>query len=66
MPDAALPTRCLRINAANPAQLTALQTRLRELPIPVIARLHQDAIWLDMRGAEAIDELVQLFDESAA
>ena len=33
--------------------------RLRSLPTPVIGRIHEDQVWLDMRGAAPFDELLQ-------
>jgi L-seryl-tRNA(Ser) seleniumtransferase len=32
--------------------LKALETRLRELPVPVIGRVHEGAVWLDLRCLE--------------
>lgn len=37
--------------------LGELAARLRGLPVPVIGRLAQGSLWLDMRGAEPLDEL---------
>jgi seryl-tRNA(Sec) selenium transferase len=37
-----------------------LQARLRGLRVPVIARLQQDTVWLDMRGAEPEAELLEV------
>ncbi len=55
LPDQKLPSLCVSIR--GPA-LENLATRLRQLPIPVVGRIQQDALWLDMRGADPLDQLI--------
>ncbi|MFK7913369.1 MAG: L-seryl-tRNA(Sec) selenium transferase [Pseudomonadales bacterium] len=65
LPDATLPTRCIRIAHSEANELQRIQARLRQCAEPIIARLQQDALWLDLRGAEDIDALLQLIPETA-
>lgn len=46
LPSAALRIACARLRPARVAQA------LRALPIPVISRVHEDAVWLDLRCLE--------------
>lgn len=55
LPDQKLPSLCVRIESVS---LDALATNLRKLSVPVISRIHKDALWLDMRGADPLDELL--------
>ena len=58
LPVEVLPSAALSITAANgeDGPLRALATRLRQLPKPVIGRLHNGALLLDLRCLEAIHE----------
>jgi L-seryl-tRNA(Ser) seleniumtransferase len=50
LPVDRLPSVAIRI--ATPERLEALAARLRALPIPVIGRIHDGALWLDLRCLE--------------
>ena len=54
LPVDSIPTMCLRIapTRAGDAALRRLASALRSLPKPVIGRLHQGALWLDLRCLE--------------
>ena len=58
LPDQALPSRAVALSADGGKALTGLATRLRRLPVPVIARVSDGRLWLDMRGAEPLPELL--------
>jgi L-seryl-tRNA(Ser) seleniumtransferase len=47
---------CVRKDAGKRGSLTRLETQLRELPRPIIGRLAERALWLDLRCLEAADE----------
>jgi L-seryl-tRNA(Ser) seleniumtransferase len=57
LPDRTIPSVCVRISAASEHRVRELQTELRKLSVPVVGRVHQGALWLDMRGAEHLDDL---------
>jgi L-seryl-tRNA(Ser) seleniumtransferase len=57
LPDQALPSMAVRIGHADEKRLPALQAAFRALPVPVIGRIRQGALWLDMRGAEPLVDL---------
>ncbi|CAM4103606.1 L-seryl-tRNA(Sec) selenium transferase [Comamonas aquatilis] len=56
LPVESLPSHGLKIYPASGKQagrqLTQLEARFRALPRPVIGRLHDDALWLDLRCLE--------------
>lgn len=57
LPDQVLPSVAVRITPAGASTASDLQSTLRRLAVPVIGRLSRGAVWLDMRGAEPLDEL---------
>ena len=58
LPDQTIRSICVRVSASEEKMIRELQTRLRQLPEPVVARISQGSLWLDMRGAERLDELL--------
>jgi L-seryl-tRNA(Ser) seleniumtransferase len=55
LPVDTLPSAALQIvpRSGDDTDLRELQHTLRELPVPVIGRLHKQALWLDLRCLEA-------------
>ena len=59
LPDRRIKSIAVTISHTRETQLRELLDRLRELETPVIGRIHQSRIWLDMRGAERLDALAE-------
>ncbi|WP_329861749.1 L-seryl-tRNA(Sec) selenium transferase [Stenotrophomonas sp. SMYL89] len=55
-PQAQLASAGLRITCARRGGLDRLAKHLRQLPQPVLGRIADDALWLDLRGLEPADE----------
>ena len=55
LPDQQIPSLCVTVRDVS---LDSLASRLRQLPTPVIGRIQQDALWLDMRGADPLEDLL--------
>ena len=55
MPSCGMAIRCADGKRAG-RRLKALAARLRELPRPVIGRVADDALWLDLRCLDEADE----------
>jgi len=51
LPVDRLPSTALRISSSG-VRPAAIAKALRALPIPVIGRIHDDAVWLDLRCLE--------------
>jgi L-seryl-tRNA(Ser) seleniumtransferase len=52
LPVESLPSFGLKVSSQG-GRLSRLEARLRQLPRPVVGRLHDDALWLDLRCLEA-------------
>ena len=65
LPDQLLPSRAVTIASERGASVTDLEAKLRRLAIPVIGRVQEGRLWLDMRGANPIDELIANLDALA-
>ncbi len=55
LPDQKLPSLCVTVRGVP---LEDLASRLRQLTMPVVGRIQQDTLWLDMRGADPLSELI--------
>jgi L-seryl-tRNA(Ser) seleniumtransferase len=55
-PRVQLASAGLRITSARRGGLDHLSKRLRQLPQPVLGRIADDALWLDLRCLEPVDE----------
>ncbi|MCY3814132.1 MAG: L-seryl-tRNA(Sec) selenium transferase [Gammaproteobacteria bacterium] len=62
LPGELLESRAVTVGFAQEKQLRSLATALRRLQPPVIARIAEDRLVLDMRGAEPLDELVAILE----
>jgi L-seryl-tRNA(Ser) seleniumtransferase len=58
LPEARLPSRAVTIRGHGGSTTTEIEKKLRRLAIPVIGRLQEARLWLDMRGADPINELI--------
>jgi len=59
LPDQNIASISVTLLPAQDKDLLELQTQLRALPVPVIARISQGCLWLDMRGAQRLQELTE-------
>ena len=62
LPGQLLESRAVTVGFAHTKQLRELEGALRELQPPVIGRITEDRLVLDMRGAEPLDELVAVLE----
>jgi L-seryl-tRNA(Ser) seleniumtransferase len=60
LPESPLASVAVTVRHDQASRARLLQARLRGLRVPVITRLQQDMVWLDMRGAEPETELLEV------
>jgi L-seryl-tRNA(Ser) seleniumtransferase len=65
LPDRRIDSVSVTVSHTDESRARSLLDRLRALPIPVIGRVHQGAVWLDMRGGERLDDLLAVLTELA-
>ena len=58
LPSAALVIRPLRAKGGG-GMLAAIDSAMRALPIPIVARVHKGAMWLDLRTIEESGDLLR-------
>jgi L-seryl-tRNA(Ser) seleniumtransferase len=64
LPLSTLPSAAIRLTGSGSA-LAALAARLRALPVPVIGRIEDDALWLDCRCLEDEDGFLATLEAPA-
>ena len=65
LPDQTIDSRAVQIGHENPKSIRLLSEKLRGLPTPVIGRIHDRALLLDMRGAERLAALCSTLEALA-
>lgn len=58
LPDRTLPSVGVRVTPPDGVDPESLHAACRRLPVPVVGRVTRGALWLDMHGAEPLDELL--------
>jgi len=63
LPDKRIESRAVKIAHPEARQIRALAQALRRLPIPIIGRIQKDALWLDLRGAAPMEDLLPVIEQ---
>ena len=63
VPDRTLESRAVVIRHAKSKQVRDLEERLRKLPEPVVGRIQQGALWLDLRAVADFDGLLAAVED---
>ena len=63
LPSTAVKSVAVVINASEQQKLEELSRKLRNLSIPVLCRIHKRELYLDMHGAEPLEELCQVLSD---
>ena len=62
-PMARIPSVAVTIAEKSSQKLTALLTRFKRLSSPIIARVENNKIWLDLRSLADLEKLLTALDE---
>ncbi|PHI41210.1 L-selenocysteinyl-tRNA(Sec) synthase [Actinobacillus succinogenes] len=62
-PMARIPSVAVTVAEKNSQKLTALLTRFKQLSSPIIARVENNKIWLDLRSLASFEKLLITLDE---
>lgn len=62
-PMATIPSLAVTLSPKTAENLTAVLTRLKQLSTPVIARIEQNKIWLDLRSLASLGALLVTLEE---
>ncbi len=63
LPDRLIDSLAIQISHAVPREMRSLVSKLRNLNPPVIGRVQDDTLLLDLRGAEPMEELIRALED---
>ena len=63
LPDRLIDSLAIRISHVVPREMRELATKLRDLNPPVIGRVQDNTLMLDLRGAEPMEELTRTLED---